>query len=140
MKALTQKILFIMLLIVFSALSVFAEAIQDQPLTKEFLNKDIKIIDIRTEGEWKQSGIVKDSYTIMFFDENRRSHGKEFMAELNKIVKKDETFAIVCRTGNRTSMAKKFLNMYGYENVVDLTGGLVQAVKNGVKLYPYGKH
>jgi rhodanese-related sulfurtransferase len=37
--------------------------------TPQFAEKNIKIIDIRTPAEWRETGIVKGSYTIIFFDE-----------------------------------------------------------------------
>ena len=52
--------------------------------------KNIKIIDIRTPPEWKETGIVKNSYTVMFFDEKGAYDVKNFISELNKIVKEGE--------------------------------------------------
>jgi len=47
---------------------LFAE-LQQEWATKGFLNKNIKIIDIRTPAEWRETGIVNGSYTLMFFNE-----------------------------------------------------------------------
>lgn len=67
--------------------------------TPEFAEKNIKIIDIRTPAEWRETGIVKGSYTIMFFDEKGNFNVPNFLEQLDRVVKKDEPFALICRVG-----------------------------------------
>ncbi|MFT7824657.1 MAG: rhodanese-like domain-containing protein [Sulfurimonas sp.] len=101
--------------------------------SKDFLKHEIKIIDIRTPPEWKETGIVEGSYTIMFFDERGRFDIPKFLNELNRVVKKDEQFALICRTGSRTMEVSKFLaNELGY-NVINLAGGITKMMKEGYK-------
>lgn len=103
--------------------------------TKAFLAKSIKIIDVRTPGEWASTGIVKGSYPIMFFDERGEAKEAAFRAKLNKIVKKNEKFAIICRTGARTAAIAKILeNDY---DVINLQGGMVKLMQEGYKPVPY---
>jgi len=109
----------------------------DQPLTKALHKTGIKIIDIRTKPEWKQTGIVKGSYTLTFFDEKGRYDANVFLNKLKGIVNKNENFAIICRTGNRTTAVARFLRESGYVKVVNLLGGVVQASENGVEFQPY---
>ncbi|MDQ7046120.1 MAG: rhodanese-like domain-containing protein [Sulfurovum sp.] len=105
--------------------------------TPEFVQKNIKIIDIRTPAEWKETGIVKDSYTIMFFDEEGNFFVPDFLKELDKIVKKDEPFALICRVGSRTGMVSEFLsNKLGYK-VINLKGGILKMIHEGYKTVPY---
>ncbi|MBD3789907.1 MAG: rhodanese-like domain-containing protein [Campylobacterales bacterium] len=106
-------------------------------VTPQFVTQGIKIIDIRTPGEWKETGIVNGSHTIMFFDENGRFDIPTFINTLDKIVKKDEQFALICRTGSRTSEVSKFLSdKLGY-NVINLMGGIVKLQSEGYHLAPY---
>lgn len=105
--------------------------------SKAFLKQEIKIIDIRTPPEWRETGIVEGSYTIMFFDERGRFDIPKFLGELNKVVKKDEQFALICRTGSRTMEVSKFLaNELGY-NVINLAGGITKMMKEGYKPVMY---
>jgi len=110
---------------------------KDQPLTTALHKSNIKIIDIRTEPEWKQTGIVKDSYTLTFFDEKGNYNTDDFLKKLNKIVKPSEPFAIICRTGNRTTTVAKFLRQMGYTKVINLLGGVQQAAANNVEFEKY---
>ena len=104
-----------------------------------FVGKGIKIIDIRTPAEWKDSGIIKDSYQIMFFDEKGNFDVADFLTKLNKIVNKDEKFALICRVGSRTAMVSKFLSQRLNYNVIDLKGGIMRMIQEGYKTVPYKK-
>ena len=113
--------------------------LQEVWVTPDFIEKDIKIIDIRTPSEWRETGIVKGAYTLMFFDEQGRFDIQGFLEQLNKIVKKDEQFALICRTGSRTAEVSKFLaNEMGY-NVINLRGGVMKLRYEGYKFVPYSK-
>ena len=105
--------------------------------TPDFANKDVKIIDIRTPAEWKETGIVKNSYTIMFFDEKGNFNVENFLKQLNMAVKKDEKFALLCRVGSRTGMVSEFLSeKLGYK-VINLKGGIMKMIHEGYKTVPY---
>ncbi len=119
-----------------TATALMAE-LQNIWATTDFLKKDIKIIDIRTPGEWRETGIVKGAYTIMFFDEKGNYNVEEFLAKLNKVVKKDEQFALICRTGSRTTEISKFLSSQLGYNVINLGGGMVKLYQEGYKPVPY---
>ena len=88
-----KKIVFGLLLL---ATSLFAELKQEWA-TQGFVNKNIKIIDIRTPAEWRETGIVNGSYTIMFFNEEGDYDVPKFLKALDDVVKKDEQFALICR-------------------------------------------
>ena len=111
--------------------TLFAEVV-DTPATLDFINsKKMKIIDIRTEGEWIQMGVIRESELITFFDERNGYDTEAFIEELNKVVEKDEEFAIICNTGSRTKLIANFLgNKLDYK-VVNLTGGMSKLFKEG---------
>lgn len=120
-------------------LSALMAELQQVWSTPDFTQKNIKIIDIRTPSEWKETGIVKDSYTIMFFDEQGNFYVPAFLKELNKVVKKDEQFALICRVGSRTGMVSEFLSeKLGYK-VINLKGGIIKMIQEGYKTVPYQK-
>jgi len=119
------------------SLSLFAE-VTDVVVTPEFVNSTkMKIIDIRTPEEWRETGIVKDAYTLTFFNKNGDYDIYSFLNSLNKIVKKDEKFALICRTGSRTKMVSNFLGNKLNYHVVNLKGGLMKLLQEGYKTQPY---
>jgi len=130
-----KRIVFGLLLL---ATSLFAELKQEWA-TEKFLQKNIKVIDIRTPAEWRETGIVKGSYPIMFFDEQGNYDVPKFLKALDKVVKKDEQFALICRVGSRTGMVSDFLaNKMGYK-VINLKGGIMKLFSEGYKPVRYMK-
>jgi len=128
------KILFIL---PFLVSSLFAELSQID-VTPQFIKETkLKIIDIRTEPEWIETGIIKGSYLITFFDKNDNYNIEAFLDALDKVVKKDEKFAIICRTGNRTGLISEFLGEKLDYNVVNLRGGIKKLFKEGFKSEKY---
>jgi rhodanese-related sulfurtransferase len=105
--------------------------------TPQFVENNMKIIDIRTPAEWRETGIVKGSYTIMFFDEKGNFNIETFLKQLDMVVKKDEPFALICRIGSRTGMVSEFLSeKLGYK-VTNLKGGIMKMIHEGYKTVPY---
>ena len=119
------------------AMSSLMAELQQVWATPDFPNKNIKIIDIRTPSEWIETGIIKDSYPIMFFDEQGQFDVDTFLKHLDKVVKKDEPFALICRVGSRTGMVSEFLSQKLGYRVIDLQGGIMKMIQEGYKTVPY---
>jgi rhodanese-related sulfurtransferase len=101
---------------------------------KKLLDQNIPIIDIRTPREWQQTGVVKGSHLIMFFDEKRNYNVEEWLDKLSKTVKitdKKTPFILICRTGNRTNTVGNFLSdKFGYDKVYNVTYGITKWIKD----------
>jgi len=107
-------------------------------VTPEIVESGITIIDIRTKEEWIQTGILKDSIPITFFDAHGKYDALKFLDDINVYVKKGKEFAIICRTGNRTTAVSDFLGKRGY-TVINLKGGIKRLMQQGYKLSKYTK-
>ena len=104
--------------------SLFAE-LKNEYLTQKFLNSKMPTVDIRTVGEWKETGILKGSIPIEFFNEQGQYNIPDFLAKLNSKVDTSKPFALICRTGSRTKMVAQFLSdTYNYK-VTNVTGGIM---------------
>lgn len=99
--------------------------------------KNIKIIDIRTEVEWEEMGVISGAYLITFFHENKKEYTEDFIEALDKIVDKDEQFAIISNTASRTKLVSNFLGHKHNYNVINLIGGMSKLVKEGYKVKYY---
>jgi len=108
-----------------------------QPIDQKLIDSKIKIIDIRTPTEWQTTGLVKGSIPIMFFDEKGNYDTNGFLAELNKKVKKNERFAVICNSGNRSKVLGTYLGQQLGYNVIDLAGGIQYAIAKKLPLEPY---
>ncbi|MDP3120684.1 MAG: rhodanese-like domain-containing protein [Sulfuricurvum sp.] len=108
-----------------------------QPVDQKLLDSKIKIIDIRTPGEWKHTGIVKGSIPIMFFDERGNYNLEAFLDELNKNIQPGERFALICDTGSRTKIVGMPLGQEMGYNLIDLKGGIQYAIAKKIPLEVY---
>jgi len=119
--------------------SLFAE-LTNSYLTQEMLNSDLPIVDVRTVGEWKNEGILKNAIPIEFYNEKGKYNINAFLTELNAKVDTSQPFAIICRKGNRTSIIAPWLSQKHNYNVTNILGGMEYAIKElKIKLHPYKK-
>ena len=95
------------------------------------MKNGIKLIDIRRAEEWQQTGIVEGSIKSTAFN-GQGQFQQSFLAMLEKTVQPDEEFAIICRTGNRTSNLANWLSTKGgYKNVLNVKDGIVSWMAEG---------
>ena len=126
--------IFLTLLIVSTAL--FSELTNQYP-TQKLVDSNLPIVDIRTQPEWLETGILKDAIPIMFFNERGEYNIQKFLTELNSKVDTTKQFAVICRTASRTKIVSDFLSKQMKYNVIDLEGGMVYAKKKNLTIVPY---
>ena len=128
-----MKKIFLTLLIL--AASLMAE-LKHEYLSQKLIDSKIPIVDIRTPGEWKETGVVKNSIPIMFFNEQGGYDVNAFLTELNAKVDTTKEFAIICRTGSRTAVIADFLSKQLHYNVVNVKDGIIFASQRNIQLMP----
>lgn len=128
-----NKIISLLLLLVITSL---ANVTKEYPSAK-ILNSKIPIVDIRTPPEWAETGIVKGSIPIMFFNERGGYDVRTFLEKLNKKVDTTKPFALICRTGSRTKLLSVFLSKKMGYDVIDLKGGIVFLKAMHLPTVPY---
>lgn len=123
---------------IFLGATLLASMTNEYP-SQKLLDSNIPIVDIRTPPEWKETGIVNGSITIMFFDETGGYDVQKFLNELNKKVDTTKPFALICRTGSRTIIVADFLSkQLGYD-VINILGGIVFLKASNLPTVPYEK-
>ena len=129
-----MKYLFVLLLILSPLLHAEYKL---EPFSKELIEKKVPIVDIRTPGEWKETGLVKGSIPIQFFNEQGQYDIQSFLKELNEKVDTSKEFVLICRTGSRTQMVGMFLSDKLNYKVIDIKDGIVHAYKLHAPIVPY---
>lgn len=131
-----KKIFSLLLLL---TLSLFAEY-KNAYMSQELLEQKIPLVDVRTEPEWKETGLLKSAIPIVFFSQKGQPLINSFLKELNEKVDTTKPFAIICHTGSRTSVIAPWLSKELHYNVINVSGGMEYATK-ALKLptYPYAK-
>ncbi len=116
----------IVLFLLVGIISLFADFKHIDFKDIKTLGKNIVIIDIRTPGEWKETGTIPNSKKIMFFGADGKYNARSWLDKFSKYIKdKNQPFILVCRTGHRTNTVGNFLDkQMGYKNVYDLKGGI----------------
>ncbi len=82
-------------------------------------------LDVRTPGEF-MSGFIKSAKNIDFQSGNFETE----IAALDK----NATYAVYCRSGNRSGQAVKVMHDAGFHNVYNLNGGVIDWSNAGMPL------
>lgn len=112
------------------------ENISNEKLS-ELMASGTVLVDIRTEPEWRETGVVEGSHTITLFDEMGRAK-PDFLSKLGEIATLDTPVIVICRTGNRTQVASQALTQQiGYEKIYNVTRGIVDWIAKGHPVESY---
>ena len=115
--------------------ATFAEVIEvDIEGFEKLIASGVTVIDVRTPGEWKQTGIVEGSIPIMFFNEKRKPLIQQWMQESSKYIQPESQVALICRSGNRSRIIGNYLvKQHGYQNVYNVSKGIKSWIAKGNK-------
>jgi rhodanese-related sulfurtransferase len=100
---------------------------------------EVVLVDVRTPDEWRETGLPASGHAITMHQEARG-----LLAGLDKAMGGDRSkpLAIICRTGNRTTMLQAELKKAGYSNVINVAEGMAGGpngtgwVKSGLPTRP----
>jgi rhodanese-related sulfurtransferase len=83
----------------------------------------LKLIDIRRPEEWRQTGVAKGASRI---DMQHPGGARGFLDDVLKQVNGDRNapIALICRTGNRTTVVENFLRQQGFTQVYNIREGM----------------
>ena len=85
----------------------------------------VPVVDVRTEGEWKESGVLAGSKLITFFDEAGRSSPSQWLEKLKTVAKAEQPVVVVCRSGRRSLAVAQYLSdQAGYKTVYNVSKGM----------------
>lgn len=108
-----------------SAATLRAEVIDiDNAELARLMAAGVPVIDIRTEGEWKSTGVVPGSQPITLFDERGRVD-PDWLARVKRVAPPEQPVIVICRSGNRTQAASRLLSAQaGYGTVYNVKQGI----------------
>lgn len=91
------------------------DAISAEAFTKAFKNETLNVLDVRKDGEFKSVHLKGDHvqhFALDYINDN-----------MNKI-DRDKTYYIHCAGGYRSAIAASILKARGFNNLVDISGGM----------------
>lgn len=128
------RLLLAALLAVFVSTAAWAQAALtnvDNAGLEALMAKGVPVVDIRTPGEWRQTGTIKGVHKIMAFDE-RGKLAPDFLEHLAKVAKPGDEVALICRSGNRSMvMGKALTEQLGYAKVYNSENGMIRWLGEG---------
>ena len=98
------------------------------------MQSGVPIIDIRRAEEWSDTGVIKQSNLLTFFDKQGKHNIDKWLPELKKIVKEGDPVIIICRSGKRSGIVSKFLDEQAdFTNVYNASGGMLSWINSNNK-------
>ena len=90
------------------------------------MESGVPLIDIRTKREWYETGVIKKSNLLTFFDKDGNYDVKEWMSKLKKIASNKDPVIIICRSGRRSRIVSNLLDQEAnYSSVYHATNGML---------------
>ena len=93
-------------LIIFILFTKFVNAEVIDINNKELSNlieQKIKIIDVRTQNEWKSTGIIKGSFLISLLNKNKKFIFEDWYKMLNNKFGSNKSIIFICASGVRSN-------------------------------------
>ena len=83
-------------------------------------SNEMILIDIRSPGEWAETGVAQGAIALTM-------HNPDFPQQITAILNADhgKTIGLICATGGRTEYVVSFLSQNGFDNVVDVSEGMM---------------
>lgn len=104
---------------------------------QQLMAQGVQLVDLRTAGEWQQTGVVAGSHMLTLFDERGRAH-PEWSKAVAAVSAAEQPIALICRTGNRTRVAARMLSEASpTRKVYNVRSGITAWVKAGQPVIPF---
>ena len=104
------KLLTITLFFMLNSTQLFAEIYEvNNEKIKMLLENRVPLLDIRTEGEWHETGVINSSHLLTFFDKDGNYDFKKWMMEVEGIADENGPVIIMCRSGRRSRIVSNMM-------------------------------
>ena len=107
---------------------------------KQLMEKNIPLIDIRREDEWKSTGVIDKSHLVTFFNKDGKYNFQKFMQEISEIKHIEKGLILFCRTGRRTTIIADAINKTGKHKSIYNTKGVTAWSSEKNPLVKYQKN
>ena len=114
-----------------NSVQLFAEIYEvNNEKIKKLLKSDVPLIDIRTEGEWYETGVIKSSHLLTFFEKDGSYDFKKWMIEVGEIANEYGPIIIICRSGRRSRIVSNMIIKKNSEYLIyHATNGIKSWIK-----------
>ena len=126
----------LLFLFIISIKFVNAEVIDiDNSELKNLIEKDINIIDVRTQNEWESTGIIEGSILISLLDKKNKFIFENWYEDFKKKISKNESVIFVCALGVRSKYISNLINKKKPDlKIYNLKKGINDWIRSGNKI------
>ena len=129
------------LLVIFFLLTKFVNAdvinIDNRELSN-LIEKEIKIIDVRTQNEWKSTGIIKKSFLISLLNKNKKFIFEDWYAMFENKFGKNESIVFICASGVRSNYISHLVQRRKPDlKIYNLEKGINHWIRSGNKIHRF---
>ncbi len=119
-----------------SSMSLFAEIVEvNNDKIDKLIKVGVPLVDIRTEREWYETGVIDQSNLLTFFDKYGNSKVEEWITKFEKIAGRKDPVIIICRSGRRSRVVANYLvQKENYLTVYHATNGIKSWIESNNKI------
>ena len=130
------RTLTITIFLMMSSMSLFAEIVEvNNDKIDKLIKVGVPLVDIRTEREWYETGVIDQSNLLTFFDKYGNSKVEEWITKLEKIAARKDSVIIICRSGRRSRVVANYLvQKENYLTVYHATNGIKSWIESNNKI------
>ena len=129
------RLLALTLIFLLNSTQLFAEIYEvNNEKIKMLLESNVPLIDIRTEGEWYETGVINSSHLLTFFDKEGNYDFKKWMIDIREIADENGPVIIMCRSGRRSRIVSNMMIKANSEYLIyHATNGIKSWIKSSNK-------
>ena len=130
---------FILVIFVLFTKFVNADVINiDNRELSNLIEKEIKIIDVRTQNEWKSTGIIKESFLVSLLNKNKKFIFEDWYAMFENKFGKNESIVFICASGVRSNYISHLVQKRKPDlKIYNLEKGINHWIRSGNKIYRF---
>ena len=99
------------------------------------IEKEIKIIDVRTQNEWKSTGIIKGSFLISLLNKNKKFIFQDCYEIFNNKFDRNKSIIFICASGVRSNYISHLVKKKKPDLVIyNLKKGINNWIRSGYKV------
>ena len=99
------------------------------------IEKKIKIIDVRTQNEWKSNGIIKGSFLRSLLNKNKKFIFEEWYQTFKNQFDNDKSIIFICASGVRSNYISHLVKRRKPDlKIYNLKKGINNWIRSGNKI------
>ena len=92
-------------------------------------NANIPIVDVRRSSEWEQTGVIRNSILLTFFDDEGNYDYNEWSKKLRSEIDDNQSIILICRSGNRSKIIANMMENKFDHTIYNAKYGILSWIK-----------